>query len=263
METANTRYTALTEPMNVDSADDAESLHIKLTAKIEAVVDAIQTLEDYEHRLGEKDDKMSMRKKMKEELSKTDCLIQETENLLKQFETIKTKKKDDVTKILKRTKETFNKQKEKYTKLKKLIETKEKILLEPKGSVDSNPTNPQSNASTNVHGDMVIHVQDLDNYEKLTEEREQAVQDIRKYAHQLKGLAQDQADKLQEHSEIIDVIENHVEETEENTIKGNKELDKKLESQKALSKKNTTCCIAMFVTCGVAIGIIAAQRFLF
>jgi t-SNARE complex subunit (syntaxin) len=262
MEGSNTKYTTLTEPMYLDSSDDVESFHLKLTAKIEAVVEAIQSLEDYEHRLGEKDDKKPMRKKMREELNKTENLIQETENLLRQFETMKIKKKDDVIKIIKRTKETFNKQKEKFSKVKKLIESKEKILLEPKASVESNQGNTLSGASTNAQSDMLIHVQDIDSYEKINEEREQAVQDIRKYADQIKGLAQDQADRLQEHSEVIDVIEHHIEDTEENTVKGNKELDKKLESTKALSKKNMICCAAMAITCGITIAIIAAEKLL-
>jgi t-SNARE complex subunit (syntaxin) len=248
--------------MNVEGSDDAESFNNKLTHKIEAVVEAIQSLEEYEARLGEKDDRKSMRDKMRQELSKTDKLIQETEILLKQFETMKIKKKDEVTKIIKRTKESFNKQKEKYAKVKRAIESKEKIYLEPNRSFDGNSTH-QAGVSLQVQSDIQIHVQDIDTYDKMLEDRAKDVQEIRKYADQLKGLAQDQADKLQENSEIIDVIEQHVEETEKYAEKGNKELDKKLKSQKILSKKNVMCCTILAVACGVAAVIIFSEKLIF
>jgi hypothetical protein len=248
--------------MNVEGSDDAESFNNKLTHKIEAVVEAIQSLEEYEGRLGEKDDRQSMRDKMKLELGKTDKLIQETESLLKQFESMKMKKKDESTKIIKRTKESFNKQKEKYTKVKRAIESKEKIYLEPKRSVDSN-SSYATGTYVQVHSDIQIHVQDVDAYDKLLEDRAKDVQEIRKYADQLKGLAQDQADKLQENSEIIDVIEVHIEETEKNTEKGNKELDKKLQSQKLLSKKNVFCCAGLAVICGVVAVVVFAEKIVF
>jgi chromosome segregation ATPase len=262
MENSNAKYTSMTEPMQVDISDDAESINIKLTAKIEAVVEAIQSLEDHAHQLGEKDEKKSNRKQMKDELTKAEYLIQETENLLRQFETMKMKKKDEWTKIIKRTKDTFKQQKEKFTKVKKLIEAKEKILIDHKTSNDIHPGNTLGGASTHAHSDLQIHVQDLESYEKVNQEREKDVQEIRNYAHQLKGLAQDQADRLQEQSETIDVVEHHIEDTEENTVKGNKELDKKLESQKTLSKRNMICCATMAVTCGIVIAIIAIDRFL-
>jgi len=264
MEYGTKNQASLREPINADNNDDIENLSIKLSDNSEAIVEAIQSLEEYELRLGGDGDNEKMRNKMREQLLRTDNLIKRTGEILKQFEAIKPKKKEELdyrNRILKRTKENFTKQNDKYNKLSKDIQSKGKIYGDVKKPViSSGKQGNLSNASTDLEGDVQTQVHDLDYNELYLREREEDIQEVRRLAHELNLKAQVQAQKLQENSQDIVIIQESINETEANTDKANKELTKVAKSQKRLSNRNLICLVVVVVACAATVWIVLANN---
>jgi len=253
MEVSSSRN-GLKEPFINDGAEDTEALSEKLTENIENIVEAVQTLEDYEAQLGTKGDTRSFRKKMKDHITRTNELIKRTSAILKQFEALKPKSKGEIdlrNKILKRTKENFNKQQEKFNKTFKDIQTKEKIYLDARKSITGEHST--SNASTDIENDLQIHAQDLDFHDSLLQEREQDIQDIRRLAHELNLTAQVQAQKINEASENMIYVQENVDDTEKNTESANKHLDEVLKNSKRNTWKSFICLLIIIGVC-IALG---------
>jgi len=249
---AATRGNGLKEPFISDGADETDNLSEKLTENIENINESVQNLEDYELQLGTKADTRTMRRKMKEHITRTNDLIKKTAAILKQFEALKPKGKNEIdsrNKILKRTKENFNKQQEKFNKTFKDIQTKEKIYLDARKSLTGENQNTNSNASTDIESDLQIHAQDLDFHDSLLQEREADIQDIRRLAHELNLTAQVQAQKINESSENMIYVQENVEDTEKNTESANKHLDEALKNSKAGSYRNLICLLVVLGVC--------------
>jgi len=253
----------LREPFCVETNDETESLSVKLTDNIENIVEAVQSLEDYAMLLGTKNDTKTMRKKMKSHIIETSESLRRTADILKQFEALKPKRKEEVdfrNKILKRTKENYNKQDQKFNKIFKDIQSKEKIYLEARKSVDCRPTNNSNHHVNDLESDIQIQTQDLDFTEALLKERESDIQEVRKLAHELNITAQMQAQKIQEGSDDILIIQENVEDSEKNAEKGNKHLDEVLKNQKKMSTRNVICLLVLLAICGGVVAFVFIQR---
>jgi len=196
---------------------------------------------------------------MKLQIIEANQLVQKTKNLLAQFEALKPKRRDEVdyrNKILKRTKENFNKQNDKFTKVLKDIQMKEKIYLDVRKSIIGKGDLTASTASTDLEVEVQQQTQDLDFTEAMIKDRENEVQDIRRLAHELNLTAQAQAHKIHEAGEDIIIFEDMTKQQENHTAMGNKELDEALKNQKKLSARNIICLLTILVICGVVIVLI-------
>jgi len=257
------RRSGLKEPFNVESSDDTESLSNKLSENIEAIVEAVQNLEDYGMLLGTKNDTKTMRKKMKDHITDTNSLIKKTGDLLRQFEALKPKRKEEAdarNKILKRTKENYSKQSDRFTKIFKDIQSKEKIYIEARKSVERKPGSISTTSNSDIESNIQVQSNDLDFTETLFKEREADIQEVRRLAHELNLTAQYQAQKIQEASEDIVVIQDQAYETEKNAEMANKELEKALQSRKKSSIRNIICLI--LILC-VVVGLLTFGKNLF
>jgi len=99
-------------------------------------------LKEFENMLGKKDDTRSMRREMKEEIAEVNDIIKKTLDLFRQFDELPLRKKEDQehrNKVIRRTKEVFDKEYAKFTKTLKEIQTKEKVYLEARKSITKNP----------------------------------------------------------------------------------------------------------------------------
>jgi len=218
-------------------------------------------LEDYEMQLGGKNDTRTLRKKMKDHITTTNDLIKKTGDILKQFEGLKLKGRNETdfrNKVLKRTKESFTKQQEKFNRTFKDIQTKEKIYLDARKSVIKTSQGGNSNASTDIDSDIQIQAQELDFHESLLQEREQDIQDIRRLAHELNLTAQLQSIKIQESSENMIVVHENVQDVEKDVEIANKELDGAIKNQKMTTKRNLICLLISVLVSVVVVAVIVS-----
>lgn len=251
----------LKEPLYGGSAEDMEGLSTRLTDNIDAINDAVQTLEDYEMRLGTGDDSKRLRSRMREQLAATNDLVKKTSEILRQFEGLKLKKKEEMdfrSKILKRTKDNFIKQTEKFNKVSKDIQTKEKIYQDVR-EIDDKRATTLSMAPTEAEHQLQIQNEELDYTETLQNERATDIQDIRRFAHEINLTAQYQARKIQENAEDIVVIHDNFQTTENFTVAGNKELEDALKNQRTLTKRNLICLFLVLAICGIIIWLVVSN----
>jgi len=220
-------------------------------------------LEDYESKLGSRSDTRDMRRKMNEAKSKANATSKKIEDLLRTLRDLQPKKNDDrdhKLKVARRVQESFEKQNQKFVKLLRNIQTKEKTYLEVKRSMHENRhkssnASQHSIASSDDDVEVAAQIQDLDFTEALLKEREKDLQDVRKLAHEINLTAQFQAQKLAEASSDLEIIENDTGFTEKKTEEANRHLDQTLKNQNKASKKNLILCLAVIFICAIVIAI--------
>jgi len=86
----------LNEPLVGSNRLDLEELSEKITDSIEGLSEYIQKMEEFDTRLGSKEDTRIMREQMKEEISDGNDEIKSILELFKQFDRLTLKRKDDI-----------------------------------------------------------------------------------------------------------------------------------------------------------------------
>jgi len=243
----------LKEPLVSSNRMDLEEFSERITESIEGLSAYIQAMEEFDTRLGSKEDTRAMRENMKEEISEANDELKKTMDLFKQFDSITLKRKEDMeyrNKMLKRAKDNFNKQNDKFTQVLKSIQRKEKIYLQAKqAGANANsrtnisayhPIGDEDFVATQLEADL----HDLNFTEQMIKERQEDVIEIRKLAHELNLTSQYQAQKLHEASLDIELIEENTRGTESEVQSANKHLDEALRYETRGSRRNhILCCL--------------------
>jgi len=205
---------------------------------------------------------------MNDAKSKANASSKKIEDLLRTLRDLQPKKSDDrdhKLKVSRRVQESFDKQNQKFTKLLRNIQTKEKTYLEVKRSMHESNRHKSSNASQHSFAssdddvEVAAQIQDLDFTEALLKEREKDLQDVRKLAHEINLTAQFQAQKLAEASSDLEIIDNDTGFTEKKTEEANRHLDQTLKNQNKTSKKNLILCLAVIFICAIVIAIVLSN----
>jgi len=248
---------------------DLEEFSERITESIEGLSSYIQALEEFDTRLGSKEDTRAMRENMKEEISEANEELRKTMDLFKQFDTLTLKRKEDIdyrNKMLKRAKDNFNKQNEKITQILKSIQRKEKIYLQAK-QAGANATLKSNLSAYHPIGDdedfvatqIEADLKDLNFTEAMIKERQEDVVEIRKLAHELNLTSQYQAKKLQEASLDIEMVEENTRATESEVQSANKHLDEVLKIESKGSRRNHILCCLIILGCIVIVSITASN----
>jgi len=256
------------EPFFSHGYAEVENISQQLSENVEIFQDYIVSLEEYEMKLGSKSDTRDMRRKMNDAKSKANATSKKIEELLRNLRDLQPKKADDrdyKLKVARRVQENFDKQSQKFIKLLRNIQTKEKTYLEVKKSMHesrhkSSNASAHSMASSDEDIEVAAQIQDLDFTEALLKEREKDLQDIRKLAHEVNLTAQFQAQKLAEASSDLEIIENDTGFTEKKTEEANRHLDQTLKNQNRTSKKNLIICLAVIFICALIIAIVVSNQ---
>jgi len=191
--------------------------------------------------------------------------------LFKQLESLTLKRPDDKeykNKVLKRAKDSFNKQNEKFTRVLRSIQKKEKTYLQAKQNTSAQKTKSNISAykpigedTDFVRTEIQADLNDLDFTEAIIKERQEDVVEIRKLAHEINLTAQFQAKKLHEASLDIEMVEDNTKDTEFKVYDANNNLAEAFKYQKRSCRRNLIlCCLIMF--CCILIILIVSSRLL-
>jgi len=124
----------------------------------------------------------------------------------------------------------------------------------------SNASGGGSFASGEDETELAAQIQDLDFTEALLKERQNDLQEIRRYAHEINLTAQFQAHKIHEASNDIEVIENDTAFAEKKVEEADGHLSKALEHQNKTSKKNLIVCFIAVLICAVTLAIVISNH---
>jgi len=240
----------------LDVKSDVKSLSDEVARYIESFQQHVDKLEEYESILGTKDDKESIRRRIKQEMEKSEAMMKLTKQAVTDFKRLslqrdQAEKRD---KLLKRLGDSFDKVFRKYEKITNSIQNKIKTYLAAKHSKTGKTTIMQSFGTENSD-----QMPEFDEVEEIDldilriAERDTDVQEIRAITGLMKDLAAQQAQEIQNQSNDIQVIDANVDVTERATEKAVKELYKAQEAQKKGSKKNFYICFFVVFACSIII----------
>mmetsp|Transcript_34926 Transcript_34926/g.31458 ORF Transcript_34926/g.31458 Transcript_34926/m.31458 type:complete len:145 (+) Transcript_34926:47-481(+) len=118
-----------------------ESISNELTQQIDTLLEHNQNLKEFEGLLGSKEDTRSMRKEMKQEIGDANNLIKKTLANFRSLDQLNLRKREEAefrNKVARRAREAFDKEQQKFTKIVKDIQTKEKVYIDTKKSIAGN-----------------------------------------------------------------------------------------------------------------------------
>jgi hypothetical protein len=254
----------LKKPLISDHAT-FQSLTDVVSEHLESLKEIIDRIEEHQSDLEKRERERQIKKKIKDEVSDVNKMINELSKLFKEFRRFdfgtKTEN-ENKEKILRRLKGYFTRQHDRFTALVTNLQKTEKMSLEIRRSIFSSVSSANFSDGSGPRGvesfadaEIEASVEDIDFYNVILDDRTENLKQIRGIAYEIRLAADDQAKLLQDRQQDLETVVNAASVAERMVDEGNKEIDQgnKVMKKDSNVKKNLVLCLIVLLLCGFAV----------
>eukprot|EP01016_Furgasonia_blochmanni_P045425 TRINITY_DN639_c0_g1_i2.p1 TRINITY_DN639_c0_g1~~TRINITY_DN639_c0_g1_i2.p1 ORF type:complete len:282 (-),score=52.01 TRINITY_DN639_c0_g1_i2:471-1316(-) len=239
---------------------DIEKFGQLTASKLEKVQRACRTLEDFVNKIGTQADTKEFRERLRKTIEDGTKDILEVKNLVEQIKAINVTRNNELQNkelLLTRLVTQFNQERDKFSKVVKRIQEKEKVYVETaRRSIQGNkgrrlepddemPSYRNGSGGPDVQFRQNVEMTEIAYNEDIINERQQDLNQIGGVIYQLRDLVIDMAAETEMQGQKLDTISNNIASARDKTKDAAKELTIASKHQEDVGKKQIYCCVLL------------------